>query len=387
MDYKKMSLKMHEENKGKIEIVSKVKIENRDDLSSAYTPGVAAPCVAIKENEADVYKYTAKGNLVAVISDGSAVLGLGNIGAKAAIPVMEGKCILFKEFAEVDAFPLCLETQDTDKIIDTIVNLGPVFGGINLEDISSPRCVEIERALKKKMNIPIFHDDQHGTAIVVSAALINSLKIVKKSIEEIKVVINGAGAAGIAIANMLISMGVKDMIVCDSRGTLSRDIKHSNWLKDELAEKTNSKLVKGSLACAIKNSDVFIGVSAKDALSEDMVRSMNSDAIVFAMANPDPEITPDRALKAGARIVGTGRSDYDNQINNVLAFPGLFRGVLDARGTEINEEMKKAAAIAIANFIDEKELNEKNIIPSALDKRVADAVAKAVYKVAKNHID
>ncbi len=383
MDYKKMALKMHEKHKGKVAIVSKVKIENRDDLSTAYTPGVAAPCLAIKKDENDVYKYSAKGNLVAVISDGSAVLGLGNIGPKAAIPVMEGKCILFKEFADVDAFPLCLNTQNTKEIIDTIVNLEPTFGGINLEDISSPRCVEIERELKKRMDIPIFHDDQHGTAIVVSAALINSLKIIDKSIKKIKVVISGAGAAGIAIANMLISMGVENMMVCDSKGILSRDVKSSNWLKDELASKTNKRCIKGTLSDAMVNSDVFIGVSAKDIVSEEMVKSMNKDAIIFAMANPDPEILPNLAMKAGARIVGTGRSDYDNQINNVLAFPGVFRGALDARSTEIDEDMKKAAAEAIASFIPDEALNEKNIIPSALNKDVANEVAKAVFRASK----
>ena len=382
MNYNERALQVHELSKGKIEVVSKVKLESKDDLSIAYTPGVAEPCRKIASNPEDVYKYTSKGNLVAVVSDGSAVLGLGNIGAKAAIPVMEGKAILFKAFAGVDAFPICLETQNVDEIVETIVRISPVFGGINLEDISSPRCVEVERRLKELLDIPIFHDDQHGTAIVVSAALINALKIVKKDIDNIRIVINGAGSAGNAIARMLVDLGAKNILSCDRKGILSRNVKQKNWVQDEIALITNPSGEEGTLADALKQADVFIGVSSKDAVSKDMVKSMNSDAIVFAMANPDPEIMPQDALDAGARIVGTGRSDFANQINNVLAFPGIFRGALDAKATDINEAMKIAAVYAIANLVSEDELCESYIIPSALNKATSERVAKAVYDAA-----
>ena len=382
MNYNERALQVHESSKGKIEVVSKVKLESKDDLSIAYTPGVAEPCRKIASNPEDVYKYTSKGNLVAVVSDGSAVLGLGNIGAKAAIPVMEGKAILFKAFAGVDAFPICLETQNVDEIVETIVRISPVFGGINLEDISSPRCVEVERRLKELLDIPIFHDDQHGTAIVVSAALINALKIVKKDIDNIRIVINGAGSAGNAIARMLVDLGAKNILSCDRKGILSRNVKQKNWVQDEIALITNPSGEEGTLADALKQADVFIGVSSKDAVSKEMVKSMNFDAIVFAMANPDPEIMPQDALDAGARIVGTGRSDFANQINNVLAFPGIFRGALDAKATDINEAMKIAAVYAIANLVSEDELCESYIIPSALNKATSERVAKAVYDAA-----
>jgi malate dehydrogenase (oxaloacetate-decarboxylating) len=367
MNYNEKALEMHRKHKGKIEVTSKVALETRDDLSTAYTPGVAEPCRKIAANVEDVYTYTAKGNLVAVVSDGSAVLGLGNIGAEASIPVMEGKAILFKAFADVDAFPLCLATQD---------------GGINLEDIASPRCVEVERKLKEILDIPVFHDDQHGTAVVVCAALINALKIVNKKIESVKIVINGAGSAGNAIARMLLDIGATNILSCDRQGILSKDIPQSNWVQDEIASLTNADCQKGDLTAAMNGADVFIGVSAKNVVSKEMVSSMNSDAIVFAMANPDPEIMPDLALEAGARIVGTGRSDFANQINNVLAFPGIFRGALDARASDINEAMKTAAVYAIAGLIPDAELSEEHIIPYALDKKIAIAVAKAVYDAA-----
>ncbi|MBS7528448.1 NAD-dependent malic enzyme [Fusibacter paucivorans] len=382
MNYNEKALELHEKYRGKIEVTSKFALETRDDLSTAYTPGVAEPCRKIAENIEDVYKYTAKGNLVAVVSDGSAVLGLGNIGAEAAIPVMEGKSILFKGFANVDAFPICLSTQDVDQIVETVRLMAPVFGGINLEDIASPRCVEIERKLKECLDIPVFHDDQHGTAIVVCAALINALKIVGKKIDTINIVINGAGSAGNAIARMLLDMGAKNILSCDRAGILSSDVPQNNWVQDEIAKLTNQQLIKGDLSDALKGADVFIGVSAKNVVSQTMVKSMADDAIVFAMANPDPEIMPDLALKAGARIVGTGRSDFPNQINNVLAFPGIFRGALDARASDINEAMKVAAVYAIANLIPEAELSEENIIPYALNKEIGKAVAKAVYDAA-----
>ncbi len=382
MDYNKIALEMHEKHQGKIEVISKVKVASKLDLSTAYTPGVAEPCRHINQNVDDVYKYTAKGNLVAVVSDGTAVLGLGDIGPEAAMPVMEGKSILFKEFADVDAFPLCVKSKDVDEIVKFVQLLEPTFGGINLEDISSPRCVEIERRLKETMNIPIFHDDQHGTAVVVVAALINALKIVGKSFENIKVVINGAGAAGNAVMQMLLAVGVKDIIVCNSKGIISKDTKSNNWIVKEIAKVTNKENLNGQLIDAIVGTDVFIGVSVKNVVSQEMVKSMNKDAIVLAMANPDPEILPNLALEAGARIVGTGRSDYDNQINNVLAFPGIFRGALDAKASDINEAMKYAAAKAIASLIPEDELSETNIIPYALNKEVGNVVAKAVYDAA-----
>jgi len=357
MDYNEKALEMHRNFKGKIEVVSKVPLKTREDLSTAYTPGVAEPCRKISSRVEDVYKYTAKGNFVAVVSDGSAVLGLGNIGAEASIPVMEGKSILFKEFAGVDAVPICLATQEVNAIVDTVKYIAPCFGGINLEDISSPRCVEIERQLKVHLDIPVFHDDQHGTAVVVCAALINALKVVKKNVSDIKVVINGAGSAGNAIARMLLDIGVKNLLSVDREGILSRDVPQNNWVQDEIAQLTNEH-------------------------SKEMVKSMNTDAIIFAMANPDPEILPALALEAGARIVGTGRSDFPNQINNVLAFPGIFRGALDARASDINEAMKVAAVYAISNLIPENELSSENILPFALDKNIAVAVGKAVYHAA-----
>lgn len=382
MDYNKEALIMHEKNKGKISVESKIALKTKDDMSIAYTPGVAEPCRKIHENKADVYKYTAKGNLVAVVSDGSAVLGLGNIGAEASMPVMEGKCILFKAFGGVDAFPICLDTQSVDEIVETVVRMAPTFGGVNLEDISSPRCVQIEEALKEKLDIPVFHDDQHGTAVVVTAALINALKLTKKEIKNIRTVVNGAGAAGFAITKMLIDLGVEDIVVCDSKGIISSDRSNLNFVKEKLLNMTNQKDIKGDLSLAMEDSDVFIGVSAKDLVSKEMIRSMRKDPIVFAMANPDPEIIPSLAFEAGAKIVGTGRSDYDNQINNVLAFPGIFRGALDARAKDINEAMKIAAAYAIAEVIDEKDLKTDHVIPSALDQSVVKVVAKAVYEAA-----
>lgn len=382
MDYNKKALELHETFKGKIEVTSKVHLESRDDLSTAYTPGVAEPCRKIAQNPDDVYKYTAKGNLVAVVSDGSAVLGLGNIGAKAAIPVMEGKSILFKEFANVDAFPICIESQEVDCIVETVCQIAPVFGGINLEDISSPRCVEVERALKKRLDIPVFHDDQHGTAIVVCAALTNALKIVQKNMDTITIVINGAGSAGNAIARMLVDLGAKNILSCDRKGIISRNTPQKNWVQDEIALITNPNCKEGTLADAMVHADVFIGVSSKDAVNQDMIKSMNSDAIVFAMANPDPEIMPQDALDAGARIVGTGRSDFPNQINNVLAFPGIFRGALDAKASDINEAMKVAAVYAIANMVSSDELHEGYIIPSALNRMIGEKVSKAVYDAA-----
>lgn len=379
MNYNEEALKMHEAFKGKIEIKSKVRLENRDDLSTAYTPGVAEPCRKIHENTEDVYRYTAKGNLVAVLSDGSAVLGLGNIGAEAAIPVMEGKAVLFKSFAGVDAFPICVKSQDIEEIINTAVNIAPVFGGINLEDIQAPKCFEIEDRLKEILDIPVFHDDQHGTAIVVSAALINALKLTKKNMEEVKIVLNGPGAAGTAIIKMLISLGAKNIVACDSKGIVveGRD-GGLNAHKTELSKITNSQKLKGTLKDAMVGADVFIGVSAPNSVTEEMVKNMNSDSIIFAMANPTPEIMPDIAKKAGARVVGTGRSDFPNQINNVLAFPGVFRGALDCRAKQITEEMKKAAAYAIANLVTDEQLAEDFIIPGPFNNRVAMAVAAAV---------
>ncbi|NMM62647.1 NAD-dependent malic enzyme [Clostridium sp. P21] len=383
MNYFKESLKLHEKNTGKIEIISKVKVETRDDLSLAYTPGVAEPCRKIYEDEENVYKYTSKGNLVAVVTDGTAVLGLGDIGPKAGLPVMEGKAILFKEFANVDAFPICVDTKNIDDIVKTVKLIAPVFGGINIEDIGAPRCFEIEERLKKELDIPVFHDDQHGTAIVVLAGVINALKVVNKKIEDIKVVINGAGAAGTAIAKLLLSSGVNNLIACDKVGILYRGIENVDDAKKELAKVTNLENIQGNLADALVGADVFIGVSAPGIISQDMVRSMNKDSIFFAMANPTPEIMPDEAKAAGARVVGTGRSDFPNQVNNVLAFPGIFRGALDCRAKEINEEMKIAAAYAIANSINEEELNENNVIPSALDKKVAANVAEEIMKAAR----
>ena len=378
MDYNSLSLKMHEENKGKVEVISKVKIKDRDDLSTAYTPGVAEPCRKIRDNKADVYKYTCKGNMVAVVSDGTAVLGLGDIGPEAAIPVMEGKSILFKEFGNVDAFPICLDTKDVDEIVETVKRIAPVFGGINLEDISAPRCFEIERRLKEELDIPVFHDDQHGTAIEVSAGLINALKLVGKPFDQANVVINGAGSAGISICRLLLQLGIGNVVLVDKNGALCPGQDWMNPAQTEMAEITNKDRQTGALAEIMKGKDVFIGVSAPNIVTSDMVASMAKDPIVFAMANPTPEIMPEEAKKGGVRVMATGRSDYPNQINNVLVFPGIFRGALDAKATAITEEMKIAAAKAIASIVSDDELNEEYIIPGAFDERVARVVAKAV---------
>mgnify|MGYP000930603675 FL=1 len=378
MDYNSLSLKMHEEHKGKVEVVSKVAVKNRDDLSTAYTPGVAEPCRKIRDNKADVYKYTCKGNMVAVVSDGTAVLGLGDIGPEAAIPVMEGKSILFKEFGGVDAFPICLDTKDVDEIVETVKRIAPVFGGINLEDISAPRCFEIEKRLKEELDIPVFHDDQHGTAIVVSAGLINALKLVGKPFDEAKVVINGAGSAGISICKLLLQLGIGNVVLVDRQGALCPGQDWMNPAQAEMAEITNKDRQTGSLAEIMKGKDVFVGVSAPNIVTAEMVASMAADPIVFAMANPTPEIMPEEAAKGGVRVMATGRSDYPNQINNVLVFPGIFRGALDAKATGITEEMKMAAAKAIASIVTDDELKEDYIIPGAFDERVAKVVAKAV---------
>jgi malate dehydrogenase (oxaloacetate-decarboxylating) len=377
------ALKMHKENRGKLGVHSKVAVRNANDLSLAYSPGVAEPCLDIHENESKVYDYTMKGNLVAVVSNGTAVLGLGNIGPKAALPVMEGKALLFKSFADVDAFPLCLDTTDCDKIIEVVKLLEPTFGGINLEDISAPQCFEIEDRLRKVCNIPIFHDDQHGTAIVTAAGLINALKLADKKIEDIRVVANGAGAAGVAIIKLLLHMGVKDVILCDTKGIIYKGRPEGmNSFKEEMARMTNKEQQQGSLADALEGADVFVGVSAAGAVTKEMVRSMNQNPIIFAMANPVPEIMPEDAKEAGALVVGTGRSDYPNQVNNVLAFPGIFRGALDVHAKEINEEMKLAAVYAIAGLISEEDLHTDYVIPNPFDRRVAAHVASAVAKVA-----
>ncbi len=383
MDIKQESLKKHYEWQGKIEVISRCRIQDRTDLSLAYTPGVAEPCLEIERDPSLSFSLTRRSNLVAVITDGTAVLGLGDIGPAAGMPVMEGKCALFKEFANVDAFPLCIKSKDTDELVRTIYLLSDSFGGINLEDIAAPRCFEIERRLQELCDIPVFHDDQHGTAIVVAAALINALKLVKKELSSVRVVINGAGSAGCAIAQHLLDVGVKDLTLVDRFGILCRGMEGLNPAHERLAAVTNHALLQGDLATAMRGADVFIGVSAPNVVSEDMVRSMASDAIVFPMANPTPEILPERALAAGARIVGTGRSDYPNQINNVLAFPGIFRGALDCRASCINREMKMAASFALASLISEDALSEENIIVSALDKTVAPAVAKAVMEAAR----
>ena len=375
------ALKFHKNVKGKIEVISRVEVNNSLDLSLAYTPGVAQPCIEIQKEPEKAYIYTRKWNTIAVISDGTAVLGLGDIGPLASLPVMEGKCVLFKKFADVDAFPIVIDTKNVDEIVETIERISLGFGGINLEDISAPRCFDIEKRLKEKLDIPVFHDDQHGTSIVVLAGLINALKIVKKHLSSLKIIINGAGAAGTSIAKLLLSFGAKNIIMCDKHGALSID-QNLDDAKMKLAKITNPNNEKGKLVDVIRNADVFIGVSAPNVLTSDMVKSMKENAIVFAMANPTPEIFPEDAKSGGARIVGTGRSDYPNQINNVLAFPGIFRGALDARAREINEEMKIAAAMAIANSIKDEELNEDNIIPKAFDLNVQKEVAKAVYNAA-----
>ena len=381
-NFSELALKMHEENGGKVSIQSKVKVKCKDDLSTAYTPGVAEPCLKIKENKEDVYKYTCKSNMVAVVSDGTAVLGLGNIGASASIPVMEGKTILFKEFANVDAFPICIDTMDMDDIVKTVKLIEPVFGGINLEDINSPRCIEIENRLKKELDIPVFHDDQHGTAIIVSAGILNAVKLAGKKMEDLEIVINGAGSAGMAIAKMLLNLNVKNIVLCDINGAIHKDSKDINWEQREMLEVTNKNNEKGTLVDIIKNKDVFIGVSAPNMVTKEMVSTMKEKAIVFAMANPIPEIFPDEAKLGGAFIVGTGRSDFPNQVNNVLAFPGIFRGALDVRAKEINEEMKVAAAYAIANVVSEEELSPEYVLPDAFNKSVVENVSKAVKEAA-----
>ena len=377
------TLKMHKENQGKLSVHSKVPLRNAEDLSLAYSPGVAEPCMEIYEDESKVYDYTMKGNLVAVVSNGTAVLGLGNIGPKAAMPVMEGKALLFKSFADVDAFPLCLDTTDSDKIVETVKLLEPTFGGVNLEDIKAPECFEIEDRLKKICNIPVFHDDQHGTAIVTAAGLLNALKLADKKIEDIRVVANGAGSAGVAIVKLLIKMGVKDVILCDTKGIIYEGRPAGmNSFKEEMARITNKEKKQGSLADALEGADVFVGVSAPGMVTEEMILSMNPDSIIFAMANPVPEIMPQEAKNAGALVVGTGRSDFPNQVNNVLAFPGIFRGALDVQAKEINEEMKLAAVYAIAGLIEEEELHADYVIPNAFDPRVAAYVAAAVANAA-----
>ncbi|AMM94179.1 malic enzyme-like NAD(P)-binding protein [Peribacillus simplex] len=383
MSLREEALHMHRMNQGKLETVSKVPVRNAEDLSLAYSPGVAEPCKEIYDKPETVYDYTMKGNTVAVISDGTAVLGLGNIGPEAALPVMEGKAVLFKSFAGVDSFPICLKTTDVDKIVETVKLLEPTFGGVNLEDIAAPNCFEIEERLKKEMNIPVFHDDQHGTAIVTVAGLVNALRLVNKSISEIKVVANGAGAAGIAIIKLLYSYGVRDIIMCDTKGAIYEGRSSGmNDIKEQVAKVTNRNKISGPLEAVIQDADVFVGVSAAGALTKEMVSLMNKDAIIFAMANPNPEIMPEDAKAAGAKVVGTGRSDFPNQVNNVLAFPGIFRGALDVRATHINEKMKVAAVEAIAGLIEEHELNEDYVIPAPFDGRVAPAVAAAVAKAA-----
>ena len=385
MNYYEESLKMHEKHKGKMAVVSKVEVKTKDDLSTAYTPGVAEPCRKIHENPEDIYRYTNKGNIVAVISDGSAVLGLGNIGGKAAVPVMDGKALLFKAFAGIDAIPICLDTQDTDEIINIAKNIAPTLGGINLEDIAAPRCFEIERRLQELVDIPVFHDDQHGTAVVVSAAVINAAKVVCKEVASLKAVINGAGAAGTAIAKMLKNLGIKDIIACDSKGILTIDRADLNEDKKGLAQITNEENKRGTLADAVVDRDLFIGVSGPRVLTSEMVKSMAENSIIFAMSNPEPEIMPNLAKQAGAGVVGTGRSDFPNQINNVLVFPGLFKGALAARAKRITEDMKVAAAFALAGIVTPEELKAEYVIPSAFHEGVADTIAEAVAAAWNNN--
>lgn len=383
MDYRKESLRLHGEWKGKLEVVARAKVGDKDALSLAYTPGVAEPCLEIQKDYNKSWELTRRWNMVAVITDGSAVLGLGDIGPEAGMPVMEGKSVLFKEFGDVDAFPICVRTKDVDEFVQTVYNISGSFGGINLEDIAAPRCFEIEEKLKKICDIPIFHDDQHGTAVVVSAALINATKLTGKSLGECKAVINGSGAAGIAIAKLLMTLGLKDVILCDRSGAIYEGRENLNESKEAIAKVTNRGMTKGSLKEAVVGTDVFIGVSAPGVLTPKMIKTMNADPVVLAMANPTPEIMPDEAKAAGARIVGTGRSDFPNQINNVVAFPGIFRGALDVRASQITENMKVAAAYAIASLVDDKELNEDYILPYAFDERIKDTVANAVAKAAR----
>ena len=377
------ALQLHEEWNGKFETTPKMKIQTREDLALAYTPGVAEPCKVIAKDKEAAYKYTIKANTIAVVSDGSAVLGLGNIGAHAAMPVMEGKAVLFKEFGNVNAVPVCLDTQDTEEIIKTVVNIAPAFGGINLEDISAPRCFEIETKLKELLDIPVFHDDQHGTAIVVLAGIINGLKVTGKTKEDCQVVVNGAGSAGVAITKLLLTYGFKHVTMCDKSGILSKASEGLNWMQQSMMEVTNLENKTGSLADALRGADIFVGVSAPNIVTADMVKTMNKDAIIFAMANPVPEIMPDVAKAAGARVVGTGRSDFPNQVNNVIAFPGIFKGALEGRARQITEDMKLAAALAIANLVPDDEVSDVNILPEAFDPIVADVVSKAVI----NHIE
>ena len=383
MDYRKESLKLHEQWKGKVEVVARAKVDNKDALSLAYTPGVAQPCLEIQKDYKKSWELTRRWNMAAVITDGSAVLGLGDIGPEAGMPVMEGKCVLFKEFGDVDAFPLCVRTKGVDEFAQTVYNISGSFGGINLEDIAAPRCFEIEEKLKKLCDIPVFHDDQHGTAVVVSAALINATKLTGKPLSECSAVINGSGAAGIAIAKLLMTLGLKDVILCDRTGAIYKGRENLNPYKAEIAEISNKAGVKGTLADAVKGTDIFIGVSAPGVLTADMIKTMNENAIVLAMANPTPEIMPDEAAAAGAAIVGTGRSDFPNQINNVVAFPGIFRGALDVRASQITENMKIAAAYAIASLVSDDELKPDYILPYAFDKRIKDTVASAVAEAAR----
>lgn len=378
MTNQEKALKMHEEWNGKLETIAKSHVKTREDLAIAYTPGVAEPCKVIAEDKEAAYKYTIKSNTIAVVSDGSAVLGLGNIGPLAAMPVMEGKAVLFKEFGGVNAVPICLDTQDTEEIIKTVVNIAPAFGGINLEDISAPRCFEIEERLKELLDIPVFHDDQHGTAIVVLAGIINAMKVTGKDKESSKVVVNGAGSAGVAITKLLLTYGFKHVTMCDKSGILSKTSEGLNWMQQSMMEVTNLENKTGSLADALRGADIFVGVSAPNIVTADMVKTMNKDAIIFAMANPVPEIMPDVAKAAGARVVGTGRSDFPNQVNNVIAFPGIFKGALEGRARQITEDMKLAAALAIANLVPDDKVSDVNILPEAFDPRVADVVSKAV---------
>ena len=383
MDTNEKAIEMHKKWNGKLETISKTPVKTREDLSIAYTPGVAAPCRIIAENKEEAYTYTMKANTVAVVSDGSAVLGLGNIGPYAAMPVMEGKCVLFKAFGDVDAFPLCIKSHDVDEIVNTIYLISGSFAGVNLEDISAPRCFEIEERLKELLDIPVFHDDQHGTAIVVLAGIINGLKVTGKTKEECRVVVNGAGSAGIAITKLLLTYGFKNVTMCDKSGILAKDSEGLNWMQESMMNVTNLEQKHGSLADALKGADIFVGVSAPNIVTAEMVSSMNKDAILFAMANPVPEIMPDVAKAAGAKVVGTGRSDFPNQVNNVIAFPGIFKGALEGRATQITEEMKLAAALAISNLVPDDELSDTNILPEAFDPRVADVVSQAIKALIK----